>query len=75
MSRRTGTGDGDVCPINPDHGQMFFLTTRQWCPDHSHEAVGERPGTRAFWPQGHDSFRKAVITTTLPEIDIALLGG
>lgn len=59
---------------------MFFLqgSDKQWCPVQDHDGVpgpDGSQGTRALWPQGRDSFRRAVITVTLPEIDIALIGG
>jgi hypothetical protein len=85
MTRRRGNGlgDGDYCPLNPDHGQMYFLSgsDRQWCPDVEHAGrlashpQGPAPATRSYWPKGTDALRKAVIQTTLPEIDITLLGG
>jgi len=81
---RLELGDGDVCPLNPRHGQMYFIHGPgkvQWCAHVSHEGrpashpLGKAPATRSKWPQGDDAFRRAVIQTTLPEIDIALLGG
>lgn len=54
---------------------------RQWCPAQEHDGrpathiKGALPPTRSFWPTGPDSFRRAVIQSTLPEIDITLLGG
>jgi hypothetical protein len=86
MSRpRSGadTGNGDPCPLNPEHGKMYFLngSTNQYCADQSHDGApksapgGPQPMTRKVWPQGSDALRRAVITTTLPEIDVALLGG
>lgn len=81
VSRRHEIGDGDVCPLNPEHGQMMFLSCSpsQWCPDASHEGVwtfdGKERATRSIWPKGIDSFRRAVIQATLPEIDIKLIGG
>ena len=44
------TGDGDRCPLFPEHGRMIVLTSSQWCPSHEHEPVGGRQMTRAFWP-------------------------
>lgn len=80
---RLELGDGDLCPINPTHGQMYFMTNsdRQWCPHTDHEGLtsahpmGPAPRTRSFWPKGDRAFRQAVITATLPEIDINILGG
>lgn len=83
-ARERGTGNGDVCPIDPEHGHMVVLPgqeERQFCPHQSHDGrpkthpEGEAPPTRAFWPTGIDSFRRASIQHTLPEIDISILGG
>lgn len=43
-------GDGDICPVNPEHGPMFVLSAKggpatQWCPDQSHDGT-----SRALWP-------------------------
>lgn len=84
MSKRQG-GDGDPCPIEPlEHGRMTFMqppSTRQYCAHQSHDGrpsthpLGASEPTRCMWPKGTEALRKAVITTTLPEIDITLLGG
>jgi len=68
MATRSGTGNGDVCPVTPDHGHMLVMSdhTRQYCPHHDHEGRADKPDkpglmrTRAFWPTGMDSFPKAV---------------
>ena len=80
--KRTRTvGNGDTCPIDAGHGAMLWMESSQHCPVVSHNGrpkshpLGYAPPTRKFWPQGHDSFRKAVIQSTLPEVDIELLGG
>lgn len=87
-TRHRDVGDGDPCPI---HGQrMTFLkgTTKQYCPDQSHDGIwtkeGKQPGTPAFWPQGHRSFAEAVTryhdtrndaaAKELPVLDIDLGG-
>jgi hypothetical protein len=80
---RSTTGDGDSCPLNPEHGRMCFLNDsgNQWCPSVDHDGrpkshpAGKAGMTRSFWPKGDDALRRAVIQTTLPEIDIALIGG
>jgi hypothetical protein len=51
------TGDGDPCPITPEHGKMLVRGDTQYCPHQSHDgdwASGEHRGpTRAFWPLGN----------------------
>ncbi len=34
----TPTGDGDLCPQDPEHGRMWFVRGRevQWCPNARH---------------------------------------
>jgi hypothetical protein len=61
---------------------MYFLNGDiQWCPDQEHEGrpkshpKGPAPRTRSRWPKGSQALRRAVASETLPEIDIALLGG
>ncbi len=82
--RDRGSGNGDVCPLNPEHGYMLVNPqdpSRQWCSAQEHDGrparhpQGESSASRSFWPTGPDSFRRAVITSTLPEVDISLLGG
>lgn len=57
MSRRDGgIGDGDVCPLFPDHGNMFVLKgtdpPQQWCPHSGHlnKPGSEIPPSRSKWP-------------------------
>lgn len=48
------TGDGDVCPLNPEHGRMLTIQASdlQHCPNQAHDGQGDRrPSTRAVWPQ------------------------
>lgn len=49
------TGDGDPCPLVPEHGKMESINgstpPKQWCPHQSHDGKGKEPGTRAMWPQ------------------------
>lgn len=79
--RRQDYGDGDVCPLDESHGQMYAnpTTRSQRCPHASHDGVWTRErkesATRSIWPLGVDSFRQAVAAATLPEIDISILGG
>lgn len=54
------TGDGDTCPLDPEHGRMFVLKTGvvcQYCPNQSHDGVwtpeGKSPKTRKVWPYHH----------------------
>ena len=49
------TGDGDPCPLNPEHGRMLSINganpPKQHCPHQSHDGKGKVPGTRSIWPQ------------------------
>jgi hypothetical protein len=63
------TGNGDTCPINPEHGHMLVLNSasgRQYCAHVGHEARPERDGhpavvrTPSLWPSGINSFPAAV---------------
>jgi hypothetical protein len=73
MKSPTDLGDGDRCPLNPDHGRMYTLkgTTppKQWCASSAHDGRpkshpdGEAPPTRAYWPLGPVSFANAVAET------------
>jgi hypothetical protein len=41
----SGVGNGDICPLDPEHGKMVMLSTgRQFCPhsDHSSAKVPQR---------------------------------
>lgn len=56
-------GDGDRCPLAPEHGKMYVLTTRQYCSHAAHEGRPGRDGsprTRAFWPKGDNALAAAV---------------
>jgi hypothetical protein len=52
------TGDGDICPVVPEHGYMLVLNgnTTQYCPDQSHDGrpkshpAGEARPSRKLWP-------------------------
>jgi hypothetical protein len=53
MSRRNDIGDGDPCPLIPQHGNMFVLDTKppkQYCAHVQHDGHKEVPRTRAIWP-------------------------
>lgn len=58
MSRRDGgIGDGDICPLFPEHGPMFTLKgsspPAQWCPDSTHAGRPGKAGpptSRSQWP-------------------------
>lgn len=62
------TGDGDRCPLVPEHGKMYVSKDHQTqrCVHQSHDgdpktAVGgERPATRASWPLSDDALARAV---------------
>lgn len=60
-------GDGDRCPLVPDHGRMYAYKDagRQWCPHSDHAGTpgkGEnaRPATRSWWPLADGAFETAV---------------
>lgn len=52
------TGDGDRCPLVPEHGIMLVLqgtSGKQHCPHQSHDGTWsasekKRPPTRSIWP-------------------------
>ena len=58
MSRRESVGNGDTCPLYPEHGTMSVLKTshdapRQWCAHQSHDGASGKngwPRSRAIWP-------------------------
>lgn len=62
MSRKGDLGDGDTCPLFPEHGNMYVLRTEgkaplQWCSNVVHDGTGPKdaqglrpPPSRAFWP-------------------------
>lgn len=42
---KSDLGNGDVCPINPEHGKMYNMPSgRDWCPHHSHDAERVKKG-------------------------------
>lgn len=52
---RTDVGDGDRCPLNPEHGHMYVLQShtgapKQYCSHVDHDGKGKRPGSRSLWP-------------------------
>jgi hypothetical protein len=58
MSRRNDFGDGDPCPVNPEHGHMIFSKDRkagQYCPHQSHD----RDRTPAFYEYDGKTPRRA----------------
>lgn len=67
-TRRPGDdiGDGDRCPVEPEHGKMLTIrgTDRQYCPHQTHDGIwdkeGHRDPTRSGWPIQHISFAAAV---------------
>jgi len=54
--RQTGGGarDGRTCPVEPRHGAMHRLGTRQYCGHQTHDGSSTAPQTRAFWPAVED---------------------
>lgn len=49
---RYEVGDGDPCPLFPEHGKMVTIpgTKKQYCPHVEHVQHKDRPATRAIWP-------------------------
>lgn len=50
-------GDGDLCPLFPEHGHMYSLTEEhpplQYCPHQQHDGgtgTTAAPASRCFWP-------------------------
>lgn len=64
--RTGGTGNGDTCPVNPEHGHMLVLNgdQTQYCPDQSHDGrpktapLGATGPSRKLWP--YQFFAEAV---------------
>lgn len=57
MSKHGDAGNGDICPLFPEHGRMTVLDTKgapkQWCPHQTHDGgVGKQPApkSRNLWP-------------------------
>ncbi len=57
MSRRSDIGDGDTCPLFPEHGNMLVIQGTdpplQYCPHVIHDGSrGEAgvPASRSRWP-------------------------
>lgn len=63
LSKRSDIGNGDVCPLFPEHGNMLVLPTekgvtpKQYCPHVDHDGRGKSqytpegmPRSRCFWP-------------------------
>ena len=74
-------GNGDRCPVVPQHGAMFVLSDadRQYCSHHAHDGHGSVGPTPSLWPTGHLSFAAAValyhgIRPSLPELNVILTG-
>ena len=51
------TGDGEPCPLVPDHGRMIIThgAERQWCPNQEHDGKWPAEGirteaTQSFYP-------------------------
>ena len=63
-------GDGDRCPLDPEHGRMYVLTTggkrTQWCASQTHDGAPKTaPGgglapARSFWPYDDMALAAAV---------------
>lgn len=40
---KSDLGDGDLCPVNPEHGRMYYVSnSRQWCPHAWHSSTAGR---------------------------------
>lgn len=55
-------GDGDLCPLVPEHGRMFTVPSavpKQYCPNVQHDGRGETPPSRNIWP--YHGFEESVI--------------
>lgn len=57
MSGARDTGDGDLCPLFPQHGHMLVVKgsdpPKQWCPHVGHQGTLGKDGlpiSRAMWP-------------------------
>lgn len=66
MSTSRDLGNGDRCPVNPEHGNMFVLKSgTQFCAhsdhvEHKVKGVVVRPATRSIWPgEGFDAAVRA----------------
>jgi hypothetical protein len=47
-----GVGNGDICPVNPEHGRMYVLPSgTEYCSHNDHDAHGERPATPSLHRQ------------------------
>lgn len=76
MTRRPGDrdiGDGDRCPVNPDHGNMYVIQNaqRQWCVHNDHDGRpksapgGPQKPTPNIWPLGDKALADAIAKWTL----------
>lgn len=58
VSKPHDTGNGDTCPLFPEHGNMSVLRTshdapHQWCAHQVHDGQPGKTGvprSRALWP-------------------------
>ena len=56
MTRKIDSvGDGDTCPLYPEHGAMVVLSgldpAQQFCPHVMHDGLGkDLPASRSRWP-------------------------
>ena len=68
MASKNDLGDGDQCPLNPEHGNMLTIqgTQKQRCNHQSHDGrpkshpQGAAPATRSMWPLGTNALEAAV---------------
>jgi hypothetical protein len=85
VSRTGDIGDGDTCPLFPQHGNMFTIpgdVPKQYCAHIIHDGRKDVPATRSIWPlYGLDDtvhtylkrLEKAVAQSDLPDLsDVTL---
>jgi hypothetical protein len=61
MRRYVGAGDGDICPLESGHGQMFVIRMDpplQFCSHVAHDGWRDTVRTRALWPLYMDDATK-----------------
>lgn len=74
--RGSDLGDGDRCPLDPEHGKMYVVArNRQWCPHSDH---ARKKLTRCYWPLYDLKEAVAAYTVNKPapvldDIDISAL--
>lgn len=67
MARRGEIGDGETCPLFPEHGNMFVLKSpgkpdMHYCPHVAHDGRRDLPRSRNMWP--YHGFAESVAAYT-----------